>query len=114
MIVDRGVAVPMRDSVVLRADVYRPDVAAPVPAVLARTPYDRSFALTPPAALDPERATEAGFAVVCQDVRGRYDSEGEFYPFVSEGDDGHDSVEWVAAQPWCDGAVAMAGRSYTG
>jgi len=114
MIVDRGVAVPMRDGVVLRADVYRPDVAAPVPAVLARTPYDRSFALTPPAALDPERATDAGFAVVCQDVRGRYDSGGEFYPFVSEGDDGHDSVEWVAAQPWCDGAVAMAGRSYTG
>ena len=114
MIVDRGVAVPMRDGVVLRADVYRPDVTAPVPAVLARTPYDRSFPLTPPAALDPEPATEAGFAVVCQDVRGRYDSEGEFYPFVSEGDDGHDSVEWVAAQPWCDGAVAMAGRSYTG
>src|SRR4029079_350946 len=99
--------------VVLRADVYRPDATAPVPAVLARTPYDRSFPLTPPAALDPEPATEAGFAVVCQDVRGRYDSGGEFYPFVSERADGYDSVEWVAAQPWCDGSVAMAGRSYT-
>jgi uncharacterized protein len=111
VIVERDVVVPMRDGVVLRADVYRPNGRA-VPAVLARTPYDRSFQLTPPAALDPERATEAGFALVCQDVRGRHGSEGEFYPFRSEGLDGYDSVEWVAAQPWCDGAVAMAGRSY--
>ncbi len=101
----------MRDGVRLRADVYRPN-GAPCPAVLARTPYDRSFALTPPAALDPERATEAGYALVCQDVRGRHGSEGEFYPFRTEGPDGYDSVEWVAAQPWCGGSVAMAGRSY--
>jgi uncharacterized protein len=113
VIVERGVAVPMRDGVVLRADVYRPDTSSRVPAVLARTPYDRSFPLTPAAALDPERATEAGYALVCQDVRGRYDSEGEFYPFLSESSDGYDSVEWVAGRPWCDGAVAMAGRSYT-
>jgi putative CocE/NonD family hydrolase len=102
----------MRDGVVLRADVYRPDGGEPVPAVLSRTPYDRSLAMTPPAALDPERAVEAGFALVCQDIRGRHGSEGRFYPFRSEPHDGYDSVEWVAAQPWCDGSVGMAGRSY--
>src|SRR5262245_29601862 len=102
----------MRDGTVLRADAYLPDGDDPVPAVVCRTPYNRSFPLTPLAALDPERATEAGIAVVVQDVRGLYDSEGEFSPFFSEGDDGYDTVEWVASQPWCDGNVAMTGRSY--
>lgn len=105
-------AVPMRDGTVLRADVYLPDDPEPVPALLSRTPYDRTRRVTAAAAIDPERATAAGFALVCQDVRGRYASEGDFYPFATEGPDGFDSVEWVAAQPWCSGAVAMAGRSY--
>jgi len=104
----------MRDGVALRADVYRPDSGAPAPAILSRTPYDRTFGLTPAAAIDPERAVEAGFALVCQDVRGVHGSEGDFTPFVSEGPDGYDSVEWIAAQPWCTGAVGMAGRSYAG
>ena len=56
-----------------------------MPAVLSRTPYDRGFGLTPPAALDPERAVEAGFAMVCQDVRGMYGSDGDFYPFRDRG-----------------------------
>ena len=103
----------MRDGVVLRADVYRPPSDAPHPAVLNRTPYDRSLRLTPPAALDPELAVGAGLALVCQDVRGQHSSDGEFYPFRSEEADGYDSVEWVAAQSWCDGKVAMAGRSYS-
>ncbi|HEY7952582.1 MAG TPA: CocE/NonD family hydrolase [Solirubrobacteraceae bacterium] len=113
MVVERNVAVPMRDGVLLRADVYRPDGDRPVPAVLGRTPYDRSFGPTPPSIIDPERAVEAGMALVCMDVRGQHGSDGEFYPFRAEGADGYDSVEWVAAQPWCSGAVAMAGRSYT-
>jgi len=113
VIVDRDVPVPMRDGAVLRADVYRPPNGAPHPAVLNRTPYDRSLPLTPPAALDPEVAVATGLALVCQDVRGQYSSEGDFYPFRSEEDDGFDSVEWVAAQSWCDGKVAMAGRSYS-
>lgn len=102
----------MRDGVVLRADAYLPDRGSPTPAILSRTPYDRGRSLTPAAALDPERATAAGFALVCQDVRGLHGSEGGFAPFVSESDDGYDSVEWLAAQPWCDGAVGMSGRSY--
>jgi putative CocE/NonD family hydrolase len=113
MITEPEVGIQMRDGAVLRADVYRPDASSPVPAILSRTPYDRSFGLTPPAAVDPDRAVEAGFALVCQDVRGRYGSDGEFYPFHAEGHDGHDTIEWLAAQPWCSGAIGMAGRSYT-
>lgn len=113
MIVECNVAVPMRDGVLLRADVYRPERDGPVPAVLGRTPYDRTFGPTPPSIVDPERAAENGIALVCMDVRGQHGSDGEFYPFRAEGADGHDSVEWVAAQSWCSGAVAMAGRSYS-
>jgi uncharacterized protein len=112
--VEQGVAVPMRDGTLLRADVYRPDGGEPVPAIVNRTPYDRSNRLIPPAAVDPERAAAAGFALVCQDVRGQYGSGGEFTTFLHEGDDSHDTVEWVAAQPWCTGAVGMSGRSYGG
>lgn len=104
----------MRDGVVLSADVYRPSGERPVPAVLARTCYDRTFSLTPPAALDPDIAVEAGLALVCQDVRGQYGSQGVFYPLVAEGPDGHDSIEWLAGQAWCNGSVVMAGRSYAG
>ncbi len=112
MIVERNAAVPMRDGVLLRADVYRPEGRTQVPAVLGRTPYDRAFGPTLPAILDPERVVEAGIALVCIDVRGRHGSDGEFYPFRAERADGYDSIEWVAGQDWCSGAVAMAGRSY--
>ncbi|HEX2233466.1 MAG TPA: CocE/NonD family hydrolase [Thermoleophilaceae bacterium] len=109
---ESGLEMEMRDGTVLRADAWLPDSGGPVPAVLSRTPYDRTLGLTPVAALDPERAVAAGLAMVCQDVRGQHGSEGRFTPFESEGPDGHDSVEWVAAQDWCDGRVAMSGRSY--
>ena len=112
MIVERNAAVPMRDGVLLRTDVYRPDAQRRVPAVLGRTPYDRTFGPTPPSIIDPERAVEAGVALVCMDVRGQHGSDGEFHPFRAERADGYDSVEWVAGQGWCNGAVAMAGRSY--
>jgi uncharacterized protein len=112
VIVERGLSVPMRDGVVLCADVYRPDAAKPGPALLLRTPYDRSVTLIPSSGIEPEAAVAAGFALVCQDVRGMHGSDGEFYTFVHEGPDGYDTVEWVAAQPWCDGSVGMVGRSY--
>jgi putative CocE/NonD family hydrolase len=105
-------AMPMRDGVVLRADVYRPDTSAAVPAIVNRTPYDRSSPLIQLAAIEPERVVDAGFALVCQDVRGRFASEGEFYTFFSDVEDTFDTVEWTAAQPWCNGDVGMAGRSY--
>jgi putative CocE/NonD family hydrolase len=113
-VIERDVSIPMRDGTLLKADVYRPDTAARVPVVVARIPYDRSNSMVPSSALDPARALDAGFAVVCQDTRGRFASEGQFYPFVHEPTDGFDTVEWAAAQPWSTGAVGMAGRSYSG
>lgn len=103
---------PMRDGVVLRADVYRPDGGAAVPAIVNRTPYDRTSPLIQLAAIEPDRVVDAGLALVCQDVRGRFASEGDFYTFADDGRDSFDTVEWTAAQPWCDGSVGMVGRSY--
>jgi putative CocE/NonD family hydrolase len=102
-----------RDGTTLRADVYRPVTDTPVPAILARTPYDKSLRCTNqhlPAAY----AAQHGFAVVWQDVRGRFASEGNFAPLQMdvETSDGCDAIEWVAAQPWCDGNVGMMGVSY--
>jgi putative CocE/NonD family hydrolase len=109
--VDRNVGVTMRDGVVLFADVYRPVGPGTFPALLTRTPYDK--ALRGPVSF-VIRAATAGYAVVVQDVRGRYASEGEFYTFVNERQDGYDTLEWLAAQPWCDGNVGMFGGSYVG
>lgn len=114
VLVDRNVPISMRDGNVLRADVYRPDTDAPVPAIISRLPYNKDVLLNQTFAIHAIRAAEAGFAVVYQDSRGRFQSEGEFYPFVHEGRDGYDTVEWVAVQPWCDGAVGMTGASYFG
>ena len=114
MILERNVPVPMRDGVVLRANVYRPETDDPVPALLCRLPYGKDVPQNVIVVLDPVKATEAGYAVVYQDTRGRHKSDGNFYPFVNEGVDGFDSVEWLAAQPWCSGAVGMFGGSYHG
>ena len=83
----------MRDGVVLRADVYRPSGGGAVPALVNRTPYDRTVSLIPPAGIEPEAAVEAGYAVVCQDVRGQYGSNNDFYTFVNEPFDDYDTVE---------------------
>ena len=114
MTVDRDVEASMRDGTLLRADVYRPATGGPFPTLLMRTPYDRSLPMAVGAIPDPLTATARGYAVVIQDTRGRYGSDGEFVPFIHEADDGHDTVEWAAAQPWCDGNVGMYGASYVG
>jgi putative CocE/NonD family hydrolase len=114
VLVDRNVPIPMRDGVLLKADVYRPDIQTRVPAIVSRLPYNKDVLLMQSFAIHAIRAAEAGFAVVYQDTRGRFESEGEFYPFVYEGQDGYDTVEWVAAQPWCNGGVGMTGASYFG
>jgi putative CocE/NonD family hydrolase len=103
---------PMRDGARLATDVYLP-AQSPAPALLVRTPYGRRR-LEAIVYGHPRLYAARGYAVVCQDVRGRGDSEGEFRPFAQEGPDGHDAVEWVAAQPWCDGRVGMYGFSYPG
>ena len=108
--IDTAVPVPMRDSVVLRADVWRPAVGEKFPVLVYRTPYGRE------GAADGSGLTRAavarGYAVVLQDVRGRYGSGGEFEPYRHEGKDGYDTVEWAASQPWSTGAVGTVGLSY--
>jgi uncharacterized protein len=112
LVVERNVPIPMRDGVTLYADVYRPSAPGRYPVLLQRTPYDKSMLGTTGQLV--LRATAAGYAVVVQDVRGRFTSEGEFYTFVHERDDGHDTIEWLVAQPWSDGSVGMYGQSYVG
>lgn len=112
--VDFNVPVKMRDGATLYADVFRPSAAGRFPALLTRTPYDKSSPQNRTGTLDAVRAAMNGYAAVVQDVRGRYTSDGEFYTFVNEIDDGHDSVEWVASQPWCSGKVGTYGISYVG
>jgi len=108
----REVAVPLRDGTMTRGEAWVPD-GPPGPAILVRTPYLKETAAPSPVA-DVRLATERGYRVVVQDVRGRGSSEGEFEPFVNEEADGADSVGWLAEQVWCDGRVVMAGMSYVG
>jgi putative CocE/NonD family hydrolase len=105
------VRVPMRDGVTLSADLYLPAAEGRHPAILQRTPYDNTMPLWVGIA---QYFASRGYAFVSQDVRGRCDSDGVWEPFVNEAEDGYDTVEWVAAQPWCDGQVAMMGGSYGG
>jgi len=107
--VERGVAAKMRDGVVLRADIYRPNAPGKFPVLLERTPYNKSGS-----ADFGYRAAARGYVVVIQDTRGRYTSEGEWYPFQHESDDGYDAVEWAAALPYADDKVGMFGGSYVG
>ena len=111
---ETDVAVAMRDGVTLYADIYRPDTTDPVPVLLQRTPYNKALGSSRMGNLDPIRAASHGYAVVIQDTRGRFASEGEFYPFLNEADDGYDTVEWCASQPWSTGKVGMFGASYVG
>lgn len=109
---DVDVAIPMRDGVVLRAEVLRPTPDRRSPSLVYRTPYGAHAAVA--AYTTFARAVERGYAVVVQDVRGRYRSDGEFRPYEHEGKDGHDTIEWAAAQPWSDGNVGTFGLSYPG
>jgi putative CocE/NonD family hydrolase len=127
------VAIPMRDGVTLRADILLPNAVegdstqrarvsrvpatlgaseGKFPALIYRTPYGKHFALKEYTTF--EKAVARGYAVVVQDVRGRYASDGEFVAYQNEGRDGFDTIEWVAKQQWCDGNVGTFGLSYPG
>lgn len=106
------VAIPMRDGVVLRADILLPSAEGKFPALIYRTPYGKHFALKEYKTF--EKAVARGYAVVVQDVRGRYASDGDFVAYQNEGRDGFDTIEWAAKQPWCDGNVGTFGLSYPG
>jgi putative CocE/NonD family hydrolase len=108
IVVEKNVEARMRDGVILRADVYRPDVPEKLPALLQRTPYSKS------ARSDNNqfrRLASAGYVVVVQDTRGRYMSDGVAVPH-DEGADGYDTIEWVATLPHVNGKVGTFGGSY--
>ena len=113
VLVEKNVAVPLRDGVTTYGDLYRPLDIGPVPAVISRTAYNKE-AIGQGDGVSPLKSAERGYAVLVVDTRGRASSEGEFRPFETEGPDGYDTVEWAAAQPWCDGNVALSGGSYVG
>lgn len=107
--IEQNVAMKTRDGVILKADIYRPAGDGTFPLLLERTPYNKDYAED-----FARKAVARGFMVVVQDVRGRYTSEGEWYTFKHEIDDGYDTVEWAAALPHSNGKVGMWGGSYVG
>src|SRR3989442_8336590 len=107
--VERNVAAKMRDGVTLRADIYRPKADGKYPVLLVRTPYDKTgtihFGL---------KAAARGYVVIAQDVRGRFESEGEWYRYKYESQYVYDTCECAAALPLSNGKVGMFGGSYVG
>jgi len=109
IVIERSAAMKTRDGVTLRADVYRPAADGQYPVLLTRTPYNKDGM-----AAIGQKGAKRGFIVVIQDVRGRYSSEGEWYTFKNESNDGYDAVEWAAALPHSNGKVGMFSGSYVG
>jgi putative CocE/NonD family hydrolase len=105
------VLTPMRDGVLLAMDLLRPDAPGRFPVVLMRTPYNKVASRSRPFHEDLARR---GHIVAFQDCRGRFNSDGVFDPYRQEHADGFDTIEWLAAQEWCDGNVGMIGGSYVG
>jgi putative CocE/NonD family hydrolase len=136
IIFDRDIEVPLRDGVRLRADVFRPNLDTKVPAIMVWGPYGKTGSSPLNLYMMPGRAGVAesrlsgyesfegpdpaewvarGYAIVNVDSRGTFNSEGDVRVQGSaEGQDGHDSVEYIAALPWCNAAVGMAGNSWLG
>jgi|HubBroStandDraft_6_1064221.scaffolds.fasta_scaffold10987_4 putative CocE/NonD family hydrolase len=110
---ERGVRARMRDGVELVSDHYYPPQPGPQPTLLMRQPYGRDIASTVVYA-HPVWFARNGYNVVIQDVRGRGDSEGDFYPFRNEGADGADTIAWLRTRPESNGRVGMYGFSYQG
>lgn len=105
------VRVPMRDGVELSTDVWLPDADGRFPAILIRSPYLKATMF---GRYGMEYFVRHGYAVVLQDTRGRGDSDGEFHFYFGEGEDGYDTIEWIAQQPWSNGDVGTSGGSYLG
>jgi hypothetical protein len=105
------VLTPMRDGVLLAMDLLRPDAQGRFPVILMRTPYNKVKSRSRPFHEDLARR---GYIVALQDCRGRFNSDGLFDPYRQEHADGFDTIEWLAAQDWCDGNIGMIGGSYIG
>jgi putative CocE/NonD family hydrolase len=106
---ERNVQVPMRDGIKLATNIYRPEGIDRAPVVLIRTPYKKEMS-----EIQGAFFARRGYAVAIQDCRGRFASAGTWEPFFHEPADGYDTIEWLAAQPWCTGKVGMIGGSYLG
>jgi uncharacterized protein len=104
-----GVKIPMRDGVQLNATLYQPGDGRQAPVIFTLTPY-----IADGSHLRGIYFAQHGYIFAAVDSRGRGNSEGIFEPFANEARDGHDITEWLAAQSWCDGQVAMWGGSYGG
>lgn len=104
-----GVEMKTRDGVVLRADIYRPNAPGKFPVLINRTPYNKYIYLG-----DGLRSAARGYVFIIQDERGRYTSDGDWYPFRDDGKDGYDAVEWAAGLPYSNGKVGLVGISYVG
>ncbi len=114
---EHDVMVPMRDGVKLATDIYLPAkdgkfVGGQFPAVMVRTPYDKTRLGDSASIVRLREYALHGYAVIAQDCRGRYASEGDFYPFVNETNDGHDTLAWMGEQPWFNGKCGTIGTSY--
>jgi predicted acyl esterase len=107
-----SIAIPMRDGVLLRGYLLLPHGNGPFPVIVYRTPYGVRPSVEASALF--RKAVARGYAIVAQDVRGRYESDGEYLPYQQEGRDGYDTIEWAARQPWSNGSVGMVGGSYSG
>ena len=111
---DIDVRIPMRDGVALAANVWRL-ADGEGPTLLVRLPYSKdAMGLLHEIVPGLPALLEAGYALVVQDCRGTYRSEGEFVPHMADRADGEDTVAWIAGQPWSDGTVGMYGPSYLG
>jgi uncharacterized protein len=106
-----NVPVPMRDGVCLSTDIYLPLIPTPVPTVAIRTGYGSN---TLELAARGRYFASHGYACAIQDFRGRFDSDGDYYPYMNEGQDGFDLQEWVGVQPWSNGRIGTVGSSDLG
>ncbi len=106
--VERGLRIPMRDGAELVADRYYPRESGRFPTILVCTPYGRKAS----GFFVSRRMAERGYNVLVQDVRGRFDSEGEFDVFAGEDVDGWATIGWISNQPWFDGSLGLWGMSY--
>ncbi|MCP3740480.1 CocE/NonD family hydrolase [Rossellomorea sp. BNER] len=114
VLLEENVPCTMRDGTILYADIYRPNIEGEFPVLLTRLPYNKDLPMYSHRYLDTNRLVQNGYIVIVQDVRGRFASEGEFYPFFYEAEDGYDTVEWAAQLPYSSGKVGMFGLSYYG
>ena len=109
IVFEYNVEMKTRDGVTLRADIYRPKADGKFPVLLNRNPYDKYIYIG-----DAMASAARGYVFIVQDARGRFASDGEWYPFKDEAQDTYDTVEWAAGLPYSNGKVGMVGISYVG